>query len=264
MSQFVSNFLTYNINTEGEVARMLSHFNSEFIFDVIRDNLNQRFNYTPIAAPNIVSSFEQNFKLIKENYHTDHDQIDTVRLSTYKEIIDIICKEHKLEFIDNDNLDYYSAAFYLYDFLVSNFSTYMAFFFASFIYKERNSIYESLDLNNMKKNKDSSTLYGKKMYKDTKLAVITANLDYIIDNVCTYDIPLYAILEFIYPDRNIVNYIASIVSPIDDFFKSNYVPLLNGNPRTLFLSNIKFEMHKILAPLSQTLNNLTEEENLEL
>ena len=260
MSQFISNFLTYNINTEGEVARILSHFNSEFIFDVIRDNLAQRYNYTPIAAPNIVTSFEQNFKLIKENYQTDFDKIDSVRLETYREIIKIICNEYKLQFVDMDNLDYYSAAFYLYDFLVSNFSNYLAFFFANFIYKERNSIYESLDLNNLKKNKDSSTLYGKKVYKDVKLAVISANLDYIIDNVCNYDISLNTILEFIYPDKNIVNYIGSIIYPLEDFYKTNYVSMILGPSRAVSLANIKFEMHKILLPTLQTIYSKEEEE----
>lgn len=255
MSQFISNFLTYNINTEGEVAKILSHFNSEFIFDVVRDNLAQRFNYSGIAAPNIVSSFEQNFKAIKDNYQTDFEQIESVRLATYKEIIDIICKEYNLTFVDDDSLDYYSAAYYLYDFLVSNFSSYMAYFFANFIYKERNSIYESLDLNSLKKNKDTSTLYAKKIYKDVKLAIITANIDFIIDNVCNYDISLYQILEFIYPDKNVVAYIGSIIVPINDFFKENYVSMINGPSRPIFLSNIKIEMHKILAPTMQSIYN---------
>lgn len=257
MSQFISNFLTYNINTEGEVSRILSHFDSNFILNVIRDNLNQRFRYNPIASPNIVNSFEQNFKLIKDNYQTNHDEIDSVRLNTYKEIIDIICQEYKLQFVDYDNLDYYSAAFYLYDFLVSNFNNYMAFFFANFIYRERNSIYDSLDLNNMKKNKDTSTLYGKKLYKDVKLAIISANIDYIVDNMCSYDIILDSILDYIYPDKNIVAYISSIIVPVEDFYKTNYVAMLAGPSRHLFLSNIKFEMHKILAPLvQQGINNL--------
>lgn len=253
MSQFVSNFFNYNINTEGEISRILSHFNSEFIFDIIKDNLQQKYSYTPIAAPNIIASFEQNFKQIKDQYQTGYDEIDAVRLNTYREIINIICNEYNLVFNDDDNLDYYSAAFYLYDFLVSNFAPYMTFFFANYIYKERNSIYESLDLGNLKKNKDNSTVYGKKIYKDIKLAIITANVDYIIDNMCNYDISLMDILESIYPNKNIINYIYSIISPREDFFKSVYVNILRGEARPIYLSSIKLELHRILAPqMAQT------------
>lgn len=261
MSQFISNFLTYNINTEGEIARILSHFDSEYIFDIIRDNLNQRSNYTAISAPNIVSSFEQNFKLIKDQYQTDIDQIERVRVQTYKEIIDIICKEYNLQFNEtDDNLDYYSAAYYLYDFLVANFSNYLVFFFANYIFRERNSIYEAFGLADLKKNKDNSTVYGKKIYKDIKFAMITANVDFIIDNICNYDISLYTILETVYPDKNIINYINYLISPIDDFYRNHYVRILNGDEKSIYLSNIKIKLHEILMPYTQAIINNKEEE----
>jgi hypothetical protein len=245
MSDFIANSNMYNINTENEIASVLSHFNSEFIFDIIRDNLEKKFNYSTINAPNIVISFEQNFKQIMSIYQTNLDEINAVRIATYKEIINIICKSYNLQFNDSDDIDYYSAAMYLYDFLVANFSNYMELFFANYIYKERNAIYDALNLGNMKKNKDSSTLYGKKTYKDIKLAIINANLEYVIQNICVYDIDLHTVLSNIYPDKNIVNYISNIISPIYDFFKTAYVSVLQSDINAMVLSNIRFKIQNL-------------------
>lgn len=247
MSNFTANSNMYNINTENEVAVILSHFESNFIFDIIKDNLQKKYNYNYISAANIAASFEQNFKNIKTMYNSSEDvnQIENVRISTYKEIINIICTEYQLQFNDSGDLDYYTAAYYLYDFLVSNFSKNMISFFANYIYKERNSIYEILNLNNMKKNKDSSTLYGKKMYKDIKLAVINANLEYVMDNICVYDISLQNILSTVYTDKNIIIYLNNIISPIYDFFKLSYVPVMQSQLKPIVLSNIRFEIQKL-------------------
>ena len=51
---FQSNFQMYNITTENELSVILSHFNTEFVFDIIRDNLSKKFNY------NIIQRYTQN------------------------------------------------------------------------------------------------------------------------------------------------------------------------------------------------------------
>ena len=250
MSGFISNSNMYNITTENEVASVLSHFNSEFIFDLVRDNLQKKFNYNTIVSPNIVASFEQNFKQIMSIYQDDTDRINEVRTRTYKEIISIICQNYNLQFNDSDDIDYYSAAMHLYDFLVAGFSNYLEQFFANYIYKERNGIYEALNLSSMKKNKDSSTLYGKKTYKDIKLAVINANLEFVIQNICAYDINLATILSNVYTDRNVINYILTIISPIHDFFKTSYVSVFQSDIRAIILSNIRFKIQNLCIDLN--------------
>lgn len=241
----VANSQVYNIQTENEVAIILSRFNSNFIFDVIRDNLAQKFNYSFISAPNVVAAFEQNFKYFQIRYPSDYDNIEVVRISTYKEIINILCNEYNLQFNDNDGLDYYSLALYLYDFLACNFNNYMVSFFANYIYKEKNSLYEFLNMEALKKNKDSSTIYGKKIYKDPKLAILNANLNSVIASICNFDITFENILSIVYSNKNIVNYLTAHVSPINDFFKSTYCYSFSLDMQPVILTNIRLEIQKM-------------------
>lgn len=244
MSSFIANSQTYNINTENEVASILSHFNSDFIISIVNYNFNNRIIDTVLPTPNIVTSFEQNFKDIKSRYNTDIDKIETVRLQTYKEIIDTICSKYGIIFLYNDDLDLYSAAYYIYDFFISNFYNYMIYFLSNYIYKERNGIYESMHLNDLKKNKDSSTIYGKKIYKDIRLAVINANLDYILQNMRTYDINIGNILYTVY-NRNIASFLITILKFDNDFYNTFYMSILDSEYKSSLITNLRLEIQKL-------------------
>jgi hypothetical protein len=236
---------TYNVCVETEISNILSHFNTQFIFDVIKDNINNRTSYIQMLNGNIPASFEQYFKQIKMRYTGDIQTIDQVRIDTYREIIKILCNECKLQYIESQIQDYYSAAYYLYDFLVANFTNNLVGFFANYIIKEKNGLYDSLKLNEYKKNKDSSTSYSKKIYKNIKLAIINSNLDYVIDNICVFDISFQNILSTVYFDKNVIKYIESIVTPLNDFFKMYYVSLIQSNLRPILLTNIRLEIQKL-------------------
>ena len=244
MSGFIAGNIEYNITTESEVAEILSHFNSEYILNVIRDNILRKHNFYPMNPPNIVMAYDTNFKILQNNYPEKSVDIENVRIETYKEIIDILCREYQLQFNDIDQ-DYYSTAFYLYNFLLSEFSSGLINFFANFIIKEKNSLYDSTGLVDMKKNKDTSTIYNKKIYKNTKLAIINANLEHVIDNICTYDISLNTVLSNIYFDKNIVRHIESVIIPIYDFFKTAYVPIVQSEIKPLLLTNIRFQIQRM-------------------
>lgn len=244
MSGFIASN-TYNICAENEISIILSHFNSEFIFDVIKDNINKRFQYCQLNMTNIPASFEQHFKQLQATFTGDIDSIEDTRIDTYKQIINILCTESGLQFNEYAVTDYYSAAFYLYNFLVSNFVNNLVSFFANYIIKEKNNLYESLGLVNFKKNKDSSTLYAKRIYKNTKLAIINANLDYVIDNICVFDIPFELLLNTIYQDKNAVKYLSSMVTPLYDFFKTTYVSLVQSGLRCILLTNIRMEIQRL-------------------
>ena len=244
MSGFIASNIEYNITTETEVAEILSHFNSEYILNVIKDNILRKQNFYPMNPPNIVMAYDTNFKLLQNNYPEKNMDIENVRIETYKEIIEILCQEYQLQFNDIDQ-DYYSTAFYLYSFLLSEFSSGLISFFANFIIKEKNSIYDSIGLADMKKNKDTSTVYSKKMYKNTKLAIINANLEYVVDSICAYDISLNTVLSNIYFDKNVVKHIESVITPIYDFFKTVYVPVVQSEIKSLLLTNIRFQIQRI-------------------
>lgn len=245
MGIMTANPNSYNIALEGEVSDILSHFNSDFVFDIIKDNINNRFNYFQLAMVNIPASFESRFKQAKLTYPENADQIESVRLDTYNQILKILSNSCSISVNYNNITDIYSAAYYLYDFFVSNFSNNLVTFFANYIVKEKNMLYDALHLAEYKKNKDSSTIYSKKLYKNSKLAIINANLDYVIDNICVFDMPFYTILNTIYQDKNIIKYLNDICIPVYDFFKYTYIPILQSQFRPMILTNIRLEIQRL-------------------
>lgn len=241
----IANPNSYNIGLEGEVSDILSHFNSDFIFDIIKDNINNRCSYYQGTMVNIPASFETRFKNTKLQFPDNVTQIEEIRLNTYHQILSIMANNCNVS-INYDNIsDLYSAAFYLYDFLVSNFSNNLVTFFANFIVKEKNSLYDALNLAEYKKSKDSTTIYSKKLYKNSKIAIINARLDYVIDNICVFDITFNTILNNIYKDKNIIKFINEICIPLDDFFKSSYVSLIHSHFRPVLLTNIRLALQSL-------------------
>lgn len=245
MSGFIASS-SYNITTENEISVILSHFNSQFILDIIRDNINQKYNFYQMNMPNIVNSFENYFKQLKMIYDnpTDVNKIEDIRIETYKEILDILGTEYGFEINHELIQDYYSITYYLYDFLVSGFNNTMVNFFTNYIIKEKNTLYEYLQLNELKKNKDISTIYNKKVYKNAKIAIINANLEYVIDSLCGFDIQFSNILNIVYQDKNMIKFIESIVAPRLDFFKLAYVRMLQSPIRPIILTNIRIEISR--------------------
>lgn len=237
-----NNSQIYNITSENQIATILSHFSSNYIIDTIKDKLNNKFNIYAIENPNIVYSFELNFNQMKALHPADINNINSVRIESYREIIDVLCEYYNLQFNETvEDQDIYSSAFYLYDFLVANFFNYITIFFANYIVKEKNHLYDIINTNIDIK----EISYIKKIYKDNKIAVISAHLDYIIDYLKGLDISLYDILGYIYSNE-ILNLMNIIIAPIGDFFKDHYVSLLN-NPSMfpIIMTNIRLYLQKI-------------------
>lgn len=258
MSSFTANSQAYNIATENELAEVLSHYSSEFVFTIIDEALKSRFLGVPVVSmPNVVAAWEQNFKAIQAQYGSEsHSEVLRVREETYREIINTICREFGLNFTIDEDVDIYSAAFHLYDLMVCNFTANMITFFANFIYKERASLYESLNLSELKKNKDSSTIYGKKIYKDIKLAVINANIDMIINEISGMEIPFYSIIGIICGNNSeLKKYFLSIVSEEPGFFQRAYIPVLNSDIRADVITGIRFKLQEIAIMHDQTVDN---------
>ena len=248
MSSFMANSQVYNVVTENELAEVLSHYNSDFVFSIIDQCLKYRFMNVPVVPyPNVVAGWEQNFKAIISQYgDSSREEVMRVRNETYTEIINTICKEFGMNFTIDDTVDLYSAAYHLYELMVSNFTENMVSFFANFIYRERSSIYDNFNLAEMKKNKDSSTIYGKKIYKDIKLAVINANIDLVVSGVCSMDIPYHLIISTIFGNNSDKKkFIMSIISAGNDFFQKAYTTVLNSDIRADIITAIRFKLQEI-------------------
>lgn len=258
MSSFMSNPQAYNIVTENELSQVLANYSSEFIISIVEEAMKRRFAQVPIIpSPNVVGAWEQNFKAIRAEYGSDSTQeVARVREETYREIIDMICKEFNLSFTIDDTVDLYTAAFHLYDVFVCNFIENMTSFFANFIYKERSELYDSLGLADLKKNKDSSTIYSKKAYKDIKLVVINANIDMVINNICNLDISFDDVLRYVFGNNSdMLRYISTIVSDNANFFADYYKPIIVGDIRAEVATSIRFKLHNLAAAHDQTVSN---------
>lgn len=237
-----------DFGTENELAEILSHYNSNFVYDIVNDQINRikSGTFTMISTPpNVVAAWEQNFKAIMDQYGADGAiKIQEVRHETYREIIDIICKAYNINFTIAE-VDIYSAAYTLYDFFVCKLNNFITKFYANYIYKERTAIYESMGLSEMKKNKDSSTIYGKRMYKDIKIAVITANITRIIDNInnsieISFDTFLSVVLN---DNRTLYKYIISLISDKGNFFYDVVIPTLNNNLAE-YITGVRFAIQE--------------------
>lgn len=233
-----------DFGTENELAVILSHYNSNFVCDIVNDQISRIRSGSSMmisTPPNVVAAWEQNFKAILDQYGAENaTKIQEVRYETYKEIIDIICQSYNLNFTIAD-IDIYSAAYTLYDFFVCRLTNYITKFYSTYVYKERSSIYESMGLSEMKKNKDSSTIYGKRMYKDIKIAVITANITRIIENINSaseFDFTTF-ISIVLNDDRTLCKYLLSLVSDNGNFFYDIIIPTFNNNIAE-YITGIRF------------------------
>jgi hypothetical protein len=210
------------------------------------------------SVPNYINGYEMQFKETLSRFQDpgDRKQILATRDNTYAEIISIICKAYNLSFNDSDDLDYYSSAFYIYDFFVTDFRGTIVRFFANYILKEKNALYDALHLQNSKRDKDTSTLYNKKMYKNPKLAIINAKLDQVLNYICGFDISLSDIIQIAVPDRNAARFLDSVVYDNGNIFKDMIVARLNDYAgRPILMSDIRMLIHNYAIDESLNIND---------
>lgn len=243
MSQFITNTEEFNIMSEAEISSILNHFNEDLISDVVYKYLELISTQAYVRKANIIHSLENNFKMLLNNFPEKQEEIKETRQSTYVAIINILCNRYNLSFNQSDDIDYYTAALYIWDFLVSNFRSYLANFFAKYIGREKSSLYTALNLDRYKKSKDSSTLYGKKSYSDMQITIISANIAEVINYMSGFDISLDNILSFSY-DTIRANYISSIIRDNDGrFFQDMYCKYINENLGEC-VTDIRLELQK--------------------
>lgn len=246
---FEYNSSIVNVNIDNRLAGILSQFNDDYIMDVVNDSLADRIRLYNLPRPNVVNAFETVFKELTNGFEMRNEEILATRLRVYSNIINMICKYYSLTFIPSDETDSYSIAYWLYDFLVSNFTENLKNFYAFFLIGERDSIYSGLELADTKKANDGTILlYSKKLFKNPKLAAIHCNLEYIISQINNFDIAFPTILRYVYQSNpNISSYISNMVS--DDtgtFFRNFYQAyVLNSKDSADILTYIKLSLQQI-------------------
>ena len=234
----------FNVVSGNEVASIICRFTPEMISDLVETNLQSKYrSYSPILA-NIVSSIEDTYKVAQTGLPDFSSDIVSQRYNIYLQIIEQVCTAHQLSYTGTEDIDIYTAAYNIYDLLVAKFTMRLISFFTNYINREKNSLYEALEL--ASKRKEASP-YSKKIYKNSnsKLAIIHANLEYVIQNICSYDIDFDTFVELSYiPERALSRFILSLLQDNGDFFKRICVPYINENfgPIT---TQIKFALQEM-------------------
>ena len=237
-----------NVNIDNQLAGILSQFNDDYIMDIIKDSIDDRFRLYSLPHPNIVSAFETTFKQLTDGFSANNDDIIAVRRRVYLNIIDFICDYYNFTFSDSDDTDYYSAAYWLYDFLVSNFTENLKNFYTFFLINERNSIYSSLGLGQLKKDSDATFAYSKKLFNDEKLAAIHCNLEYVISQISTLNLDLQSILTYVYPSNaNIPGYITGLIKDNTGLFFKNFYQsyVIDSRDSADILTYIKLSLQQL-------------------
>lgn len=251
MSGFIADNSSYNISTDYLMSTILSHFDESYIYTTIKNWIQLKYQEPMFTVNNIVFGYEENFKQLSYMYENEDDRsmIADARNRVYKDIITLLCNEFQLEanleVLDNDDL--YVPAFFLFRLLVSEFMINVKNFFVNYIIKECDQLYDFLNLDRFKKEKDSTTIYNKKNINNPKLAIIISRLNYVISNICVMDIPFDLYIRNIGYDQNTVNYILSIIGVKNDFFKTYVAPIFDRNSmvRPFVVSSISIDLYNI-------------------
>lgn len=234
--------------TTNEAASIMGRFSIEMIDDVIDQAISTKLrSYSPRLL-NVVDALEQQFKSDLAQYPQMQNDIMYNRDTIYKHIIMKVLSTHNLRLnIDiNTYPDSYSLAYMLYEVLIANFHHNIISFFVNYIVKEKSTIYEALKLVD-KKSEMSNAVYSKKIFKNgknSKLAIIHANLDLVVNSICGWDISLNDFLSYAYIDnRIVVNSLAPILMDCGRFYLDQVVSVYNANIATLS-TDIKFAMQE--------------------
>lgn len=237
-----------NVNIDNQLAGILSRFGDDYILDIVKDSINNRFRLYDLPRPNIVNAFEITFKELTDGFTSNTDEILSTRTRVYNNIINIICNYYDFAFIQNDDTDIFSAAYWLYDTFVSNFTASLINFYTLYLIRERKSIDLALNLAEMNKINETTYIYSRKLFKDPSLASIHCNLEYVIDQISNFDINLYTILSTVYSGSNIDigNYITSIITDTTGmFFRKYYESFIFGKEAADILTLIKLNLQQL-------------------
>lgn len=222
MQSFMMNNQYYELQSNNQVALLLSQFDSDYIIEVMDDTLMQMFSrFDLIPRPNIVQSFESVFKELLSIYESDRDNISQSRMETYQTIINHICEKYSIRFIQTESVDLFTLANLMYDFFISNYNYYMINFYVRLIMNEKDNLIKALNFDDIKKTRDHNTVYNKMAFNnDQGLTTIAIHIPDVLRLLSTLDISDDTVYRIVYgPQEDIIQTLEENISPTIPLFQ---------------------------------------------
>ena len=240
-----------SLDTDMAIGSILSNFESAWVIHTVQDSLNMRFRPFSDSMPNFVDILNRQFETIIANGPDYRDQIMFTRDTSYKEIISTICEYYQLNLVQNlDEItseELYGIARTIYDIFVSRFTDFMVDFYISYITRNLDSIYAYLVSDEtIKKPREKDMPV--KSYIDPKFYLVHCNLNKVILNMASYDIPLEVMLEY-FLNPEMAARMSQILSDRGDIYKNYYA---------IYLSDQRY-MAELLTSIKLKLQSRTQE-----
>lgn len=235
-----------SLDTDIAIGSILSNFETAWVMHSVQDSLNMRFRPFADPMPNFVDILKRQFDNIYIAADDAYkDQVTFTRDTSFKEIISTICEYYNFTLVQNlDELpadELYGIAHTLYDIFVSRFTDYMINFFIGYIVQNYESIYAYL-ANDESVKKPREKDMPVKSYIDPKFYLIHCNLNKVILNMYSYDIPLEMLLGY-FVDPNTAARLSQMIGDRGDVYKNYYaVYLADQRYMAELLTSIKLRL----------------------
>lgn len=240
-----NNEMLANANSDIALGTILANFDAGYILDIVRDSINRRFRPYSTGMPGL-ASIDINFKNLLEGTDdsSQKQQILATRSRTYNDIINILCQYYNLTYTPGEDTDDYAVAYFLYDILVSNFTSTIINFFTRFILENKDNIYAAASAES-KITKDDTSSYSKKIYNDPKMGYIHTNIAQIMDNISVSDITMEQIVHYGYGDPNAEMLLGNCIIENSHLFAEHFTPFLqNPSTRADLITNVRLALQK--------------------
>lgn len=241
----LQNNADYEVISNAEISSVINKYSPDMTYMTISQILKNKGVPQINPMGNLVASYESNFKFDLKKYSQFQSDMLERRAELYSSIIDMVCSFHNLSYQELPNTDVYSSAFYIYQFLVSDFYHSVISFFVNYLKREAVEICKMLETQDIAKN--PMYQYAKKRYgSKSDLSIIHTNLSYVLDNMQGFDITMEDIIDNVYVGSfeavNTANFLKSALRDNGDFFKTFYVPAVSGFQRSDAVTNIRLQL----------------------
>ena len=246
MLDFLMNDKIYENQANDQLAVILAQFDSNYIMDIMDDTINGILvSFDTMPRPNIVLGFEQNFKELLSIYPFEEDNVNQCRRETYDTIIKNICSKFNIHYVENEDVDKYSLARWMYDFYVANFSKYFINFYCRYLLNNKEDICSQFVTDQQAK--DISSIYSNYAFgEDKDMVTIAANLPTILKTLSNMPIADGVIYRYAYPEgmESVVYLLESSLSSLTPIFEIYNRILFNEDMYGTVITQIRIAIQK--------------------